>query len=48
MVNFLKKFSKVHLLDSPALPFFVSPGGENLSQKKIPGCEGRTYLFVID
>jgi hypothetical protein len=36
MANFKKKFSKVPLLDSPAL-FFLSPGGENSPQKKTLG-----------
>jgi hypothetical protein len=33
MAIFLKKFTKIPLLDSPAL-FFLSPSGENWPQKK--------------
>jgi hypothetical protein len=33
MANFLFNFSKIPLLDSPAL-FSLSPGGENSPQKK--------------
>ncbi len=36
-LNFKKKFSKLHLLDSLALFFFLSPGDEIRHKKKNPG-----------
>jgi hypothetical protein len=45
MVNFLIKFSKIPLLDSPALFFFLSPGGKNLQKEKGPDPNHKTLTI---